>query len=57
MKKMKYPPRIITNDGSFIMSPKNDFTFKLLFGDEKNEDITISFLMAILKIRIIDLSW
>jgi predicted transposase/invertase (TIGR01784 family) len=56
MGKIKNPPRIITNDGSFIMSPKIDFAFKLLFGDEKNKDITISFLMAILKIRIIDIN-
>lgn len=35
------------NDG-FIMSPKNDFAFKLLFGDEKNKDLLIAFLDAIL---------
>jgi len=38
----------IINDG-FIMSPKNDFVFKLIFGDEKNKDILIHFLNSILK--------
>lgn len=40
--------REILNDG-FIMSPKNDFVFKLLFGDEKNKDLLIELLNAILK--------
>jgi len=31
------------------MSPKIDFVFKLLFGDEKNKDILIVFLSAVLK--------
>ncbi|OOM06333.1 PD-(D/E)XK nuclease family transposase [Clostridium saccharobutylicum] len=35
------------NDG-FIMSPKNDFVFKLLFGDEKNKDLLIELLNSIL---------
>lgn len=39
----------VLNDG-FIMSPKNDFVFKLLFGDEKNKDLLIELLNAILKI-------
>lgn len=36
-------------DDGFIMSPKNDFVFKLIFGDEKNKDILIDFLNSILK--------
>lgn len=35
-------------DDGFIMSPKNDFVFKLLFGDEKNKDLLIDFLNSIL---------
>ncbi|MBC2403691.1 PD-(D/E)XK nuclease family transposase [Clostridium saccharobutylicum] len=31
------------------MSPKNDFVFKLLFGDSKNKDLLIELLNAILK--------
>lgn len=34
---------------NFLMSPKVDFAFKLLFGDEKNKDILIAFLNAVLK--------
>ncbi len=40
--------REVLSDG-FIMSPKNDFVFKLLFGDEKNKDLLIELLNAILK--------
>ena len=32
----------------FIMLPKNDFAFKLLFGDERNKDLLIDLLAAIL---------
>ncbi|MHC1748013.1 MAG: Rpn family recombination-promoting nuclease/putative transposase [Cellulosilyticaceae bacterium] len=35
---------------NFIMSPKVDFVFKLIFGDEKNKDILIDFLSAILRL-------
>ena len=28
----------------FIMSPKVDFVFKLIFGDEKNKKLLVSFL-------------
>lgn len=38
-----------TINDEFIMSPKNDFTFKLLFGDEKNKDLLIAFLNAVLE--------
>lgn len=43
---------IRTSDGHFLMSPKNDFAFKRLFGDENNKDLLISFLSAVLKINI-----
>ncbi|AGX41931.1 Rpn family recombination-promoting nuclease/putative transposase [Clostridium saccharobutylicum] len=36
------------NNDNFIMSPKIDFVFKLLFGDERNKDLLISFLSAVL---------
>ena len=35
-------------DDGFIMSPKIDFVFKLIFGDEKNKDLLIAFLSAVL---------
>jgi predicted transposase/invertase (TIGR01784 family) len=37
------------------MSPKNDFAFRLLFGDEKNKEITIAFLRAMLHIPVKDI--
>jgi len=37
-------------DDGFLMSPKNDFVFKLIFGDEKNKDLLIALLSAILRI-------
>ena len=36
-----------TDDG-FLMSPKVDFVFKLIFGDENNKDLLIAFLSAVL---------
>jgi len=33
----------------FIMSPKNDYAFKRIFGDERNKDVLISFLNAVLE--------
>ncbi|WP_461205399.1 PD-(D/E)XK nuclease family transposase [Clostridium sp. DL1XJH146] len=41
---------ICYND-DFIMSPKVDFVFKLIFGDEKNKDVLIAFLSAVLKLH------
>ena len=32
------------------MSPKNDFVFKLIFGDEKNKDILTAFVSATLRL-------
>lgn len=37
-------------DDDFIMSPKIDFVFKLIFGDEKNKDVLIAFLSAVLRL-------
>lgn len=46
--------KFIENEDDFLMSPKNDFVFKMLFGDERNNDILISFLNSVLKDRIED---
>ena len=51
MKKDIKIRRLKTLDGSFLMSPKNDFVFKTIFGDEKNKDILISFLSAIMNVN------
>ena len=37
-------------DDNFIMSPKVDFVFKLIFGDEKNKGVLIAFLSAALNL-------
>ena len=37
-----------TNE-SFVMSPRIDFVFKLIFGDDKNKDLLIALLSAVLK--------
>lgn len=39
----------IHSDDGFLMSPKNDFAFKLLFGNENHKELLIAFLNAILK--------
>ena len=31
-----------------LLSPKVDIIFKLLFGDERNKDLTINFISAVL---------
>jgi predicted transposase/invertase (TIGR01784 family) len=36
------------SDDGFLMSPKIDFVFKLIFGDEKHKDLLIAFLSAVL---------
>ena len=41
-----------TNDNNgFIMSPKVDFVFKLIFGDDNNKEILIDFLSAALNTK------
>ena len=44
--------RFLENDEQFIMLPKNDFAFKMLFGDERNKDILIAFLNSVLNEKI-----
>jgi predicted transposase/invertase (TIGR01784 family) len=39
---------IVTADGREILLPKNDFLFKLIFGDERNKKLLKSFLQAVL---------
>jgi predicted transposase/invertase (TIGR01784 family) len=39
------------SDDGFLMSPKIDFVFKLIFGDEKHKDLLIAFLSAVLGLR------
>jgi predicted transposase/invertase (TIGR01784 family) len=39
---------LIEENNDFIMLPKVDFAFKLIFGDENNKDILINFLSIIL---------
>ena len=46
-KKMSKSKQMPIDDG-FLMSPKVDFVFKLIFGDEKNKDLLIAFLSAVL---------
>jgi predicted transposase/invertase (TIGR01784 family) len=41
---------IITADGREILLPKNDFLFKLIFGDERNKKLLKSFLQAVLEL-------
>ena len=38
------------NDDRDLMSPKVDFVFKLIFGDEKNKHILAAFLNSVLKL-------
>jgi len=41
-------------EDDFIMSPKNDYVFKRIFGDARNKDILVSFLNAVLEEKIND---
>lgn len=41
---------IVDKDENFIMSPKIDFAFKLLFGDVRRQHLLISFLSATLRL-------
>ena len=40
--------KVKTIDDNFIMSPKYDFVFKLIFGNEKHKDLLIALLSDIL---------
>lgn len=46
MHKMKYTKEM----SKTLLSVKNDFVFKLLFGDQNHKDILIAFLSAIMKV-------
>ncbi len=41
-------------DDGFIMSRKNDFVFKRIFGDTRNKSVLIDFLNAVLTEEIDD---
>ena len=44
------------DNSNFILKPKNDYVFKKIFGDERNKDILIAFLKAILnKLLTVDI--
>ncbi len=45
-RKAKNKENIV--DDNFIMSPKFDFVFKYIFGNEKNKDLLIALLSAVL---------
>ena len=46
--------KLYIDNNNFLMKPKNDLIFKRLFGDERNKDLLISLLKAILKTDIKD---
>ncbi|WP_245920408.1 Rpn family recombination-promoting nuclease/putative transposase [Methanospirillum stamsii] len=48
-------PYILTRDGDEIMSPKNDFAFRLLFSDPQCKDVLIDLLNTIIPENIQDL--
>lgn len=47
-----YMARYIKDEDNFLMSPKNDFAFKMLFGDDRNKEILIAFLNSVLNEKI-----
>ncbi|MDU1510264.1 MAG: PD-(D/E)XK nuclease family transposase, partial [Clostridium butyricum] len=44
------------SNNEFFMSPKNDYVFKKIFGDENNKDILSSFLSCVINEQINDVS-
>ena len=48
MTPERVPRRIKNGDEPYILSPKNDFVFRLLFGDDGNEELLASLLSSIL---------
>jgi predicted transposase/invertase (TIGR01784 family) len=48
----RVPRRIENGDAPYILSPKNDFVFRLLFGDDGNEELLASLLSSILNEEI-----
>ncbi len=54
MKPNSKPRKISNGTEPYILSPKNDFVFRLLFGEEGNEDLLASLLGSILDEEIRD---
>ena len=54
MKPNSKPRKISNGTEPYILSPKNDFVFRLLFGEEGNEDLLASLLGSILDEEIKD---
>ena len=48
MTPKRAPRRIENGDAPYILSPKNDYVFRYLFGEEGNEELLTSLLSAIL---------
>ena len=48
MTPKRAPRRIENGEAPYILSPKNDYVFRLLFGDDGNEDLLASLLSSIL---------
>jgi len=48
----RVPRRIENGDAPYILSPKNDYVFRYLFGEEGNEELLTSLLSAILGRKI-----
>ncbi|WP_373839564.1 PD-(D/E)XK nuclease family transposase [Methanospirillum sp.] len=55
MKPESKPRKISNGTEPYILSPKNDFVFRLLFGEEGNEDLLASLLASILDKEIKDI--
>ena len=47
-QNVKTAAKVVSEDDNFIMSPKFDFVFKYIFGNEKNKDLLIALLSAVL---------
>ncbi len=48
----RVPRRIKNGDAPYILSPKNDYVFRYLFGEEGNEELLTSLISAILGWKI-----
>ncbi len=47
-KNTKYNEETLQKNDDFLMSPKIDFVFKLIFGNEQNKELLIAFLSAVM---------
>ncbi|MDD3052062.1 MAG: Rpn family recombination-promoting nuclease/putative transposase [Candidatus Cloacimonetes bacterium] len=52
MTPKRVPRRIKNGDAPYILSPKNDYVFRYLFGEEGNEELLTSLISAILGWKI-----